>query len=64
MGKKKQSFDYNFKYVIDTETVDSIGRGKQFKTRDIRKAKKEWERLFGGKFERGSSYYVDYYGCV
>ena len=62
MGKRKQTFDYNFQYVIDIETRD--GYAEKFKTGDLSKAKKFFKKTFGTIYDRGSSYYVNQFGDV
>lgn len=59
---RKQTFDYNFQYVIDIEARD--GYAKKFKTGDLGKAKKFFKKTFGTTYDRGSSYYVNQFGDV
>jgi len=62
MARRKQTFDYNFQYVIDIEASD--GYAKKFKTGDLSKAKKFFNKTFGTTYDRGSSYYVNQFGDV
>ena len=62
MSKRKQTFDYNFQYVIDIEARD--GYAKKFKTGDLGKAKKFFKKTFGTIYERGTSYYINQFGDV